>query len=127
MRPVIGAKRSLEPALLAGGILRLIGLVEEALAEVDAAERVLIAHGNLVELYIGPGVLDVGLHQRSALLDRLDQNLLLPNGLLHERGLIRGQLVCRLVLGSFLCVRPGRPKSHGQEGKGDLSKHHVIS
>ena len=91
--------------------LRFVGLVEEALAEVDAAERVLVAYGDLVELDVGTGVLDVGLDQRSALLDRLDQDLFLPDGLLHERGLIRGQLVGLLVTGAFFAYAPDVPRA----------------
>ena len=75
------------------GVARLVGLVEEALAEVDAAQHVLVRNRHLVELDIRPGVLDIGFHQGRALLNVLYQHLFPANGLLHQRSLLRRELV----------------------------------
>jgi len=123
-QPGDGRKRALEKAVL-GGRARLVGLVDKALAEVHAAQNVLVFNRHLVELHVGLGVLDVGLHQRRALLDVLDQHLLASHGALHQRGLLGGQRVRLLVFGLLFGVRANRAEGEDQEGEGDLPKRHV--
>ena len=92
-QPGDGGQRTLEETVLRRFGPRLVGLVEKALAEVDAAQHVLVGDRHLVELDVRPGVLDVGLHQRRALLNVLDQHLFAADGLLHQRRLFRRELV----------------------------------
>ena len=106
-------------------LLGRVGLVEESLAEVHAAEHVVIRHGNCVELHIRLGVLNVGLHQRRALLDVLDQHLLLGDGLLHQRSLLGGKRAGGLELRLLLRVRAAHTEAQDQKGEGELPKHHV--
>jgi hypothetical protein len=118
-------KRPLEEAVL-GGLSGLEGLVEEALAEIDAAEHVLVRDRHLIELHIRLGVLNVGFDQRSAQLDILDQHLFAANGSLNQRSLIRCKLVSLGVAGFLLFrVRASHTEDHKQEGEGDLPKRHV--
>jgi hypothetical protein len=77
---------------------RLVGLVEEALAEIDAAQHILVRDRHLIELDVRLGVLDIGLHQRRALLNILDQHLFAANGLLHQCCLLRRELMHLRIL-----------------------------
>ena len=110
-----------------GGRAGLESLVEEALAEIHAAQHVLVGDGDLVELHVGTGVLDVCFHQRRALLDRLDQHLFAPDGLDHQGLLLGGERVNRLVLGLFLGVRARRSQGDEQQSGRILPKIHVNS
>ena len=123
-QPGDGPKRTLEEAVL-DGRAGFVCLVEEAPAEVDAAQRVLVFDRHLVELHVGPRVLDVGLHQRRALLNGLDQHLFASDGSFHQRGLFGGELVRLFVLRLLLCVRAGYGQNKDQDGEGDLPKRHV--
>ena len=67
-----------------------VGVVADDLAEFDAAEEVLIRFGDLTEDRVGPHVLDVGLDERSPLLDGLDDFLLADDGLIDESVLCGG-------------------------------------
>ena len=112
--------------LFTGGALRLgVSLVEEALGKVDTAQRVLVVDRNLVKLDVGTRVLDIGLHQRRALLDILDQHFLARDGLYHQGGLFGSKLVRLLVLWFFFGIRAGRTHCNDQEGEGYLPKRHV--
>ena len=55
-------------------------------------EEVLVGLGNLAQNGIGPHVLDVGLDERSPLLDGLDDVLLARDGLIDQRVLRCGRL-----------------------------------
>ena len=72
--------------------LTCVGVVADDLAEFDAAEEVLIGLGDLTEDGVRAHVLDVGLDERSALLDGLDDFLLASDGLVDEGVLPGGQL-----------------------------------
>ena len=119
-----GRKRALEEAML-GGCSRLVGLVEEAFAEIDAAQNVLVVDRHLKQLDVGSRVLDVGLHQRRAQLNVLDQLFLLAYGPFNQCSLLGGELVRLLVLWFLLCVRASHTQENHQEGEGELPKHHV--
>ena len=119
-----GLERTFEESfLLLGGPIDE-ALVDEAFGEVHAAQHVLVFDGNHVELGVRPGVLDVGLDQRRARTNGLDQHLLLRNGLVHQRRLLRRQRMLGFVLRFLLRIR--RSQAHGQyeKGKGDLAKRH---
>ena len=124
LSPVIAANEPLKNPCFAS-VARLVRLVEESLAEIHPAQGVLIVDRNLVQLHIRPRVLNVGLHQRRPLLDRLDQNLLLRDRLLHQRALFRRQRMRLLVLGRFLLpIRAGHTQHQNKQGERNLSKHH---
>ena len=123
-----GLERTLEETVLFLGLNArgfIVSLVDEALGEVDTAQRILIVDRYLIELDIGLGVLDIGLNQGRALLDVLDQHLLARDGLHHQRGLFGSELVRLFVLRFLFCVRAGRTQGNDQEGEGDLPKRHV--
>ena len=88
-------KRTHEELVIAFGFFAsgLVGLVEKYLAEVNAAQHVLVGDRHLVELDVRLGVLDISLHQGSALLNVLDQHLFPANGPFHQCRLLRCELV----------------------------------
>ena len=55
------------------------------LLELDAPKEVLVGFGNLAQNRIGLHVLDVGLDERSPLLDSLDDDLLADDRLVDQR------------------------------------------
>jgi len=120
-------KGAFEKAFLA---LRISGtvlerLVDKSLAEINPAENVLVVNRNLVELYIGPRVLNVGFHQRRTLLDGLDDVLFAQDSLVDQCRLLRCKWMYRLVFGFLLSICAGGTHGDDQEGEGDLPKRHV--
>ena len=90
----------------------LVRIVADDLAEVDAAQKVLVGCWDLQQRRIRPHVLDVGLNQRCTILDYLDhlglaRDCLVDQGVLRRRELARGQIVFRLLLAEQgnSCVR----------------------
>ena len=122
---VEGAEGVLEEAqfaLLGGEVafVILVGVVVDDLAEVDARQEVLIGLGDLEQDRIGLHVLDVGLHQRRALLDHLDDFLLAQDRLV-DQGILRGgELAPRHgVLGRGLLLAEDDGPGRGRRGRGE--------
>ncbi len=114
-----------------------VGVVADDLAELDAAEEVLIRFGDLAEDGIGAHVLDVGLDERSPLLDGLDNFLLAQDGLIDKGTLSRGQLargkyvLLRLLLAKKRHSCRGRERGgddgcQQQTGGGEFPENHVF-
>ena len=97
---------------------RVIGLIEEALAEVDAAEHVLVGGRHLVKLDVRLGVLNICFHQGGSLLNALDQHLLAADGFFHQCCLLRCELMSLRILWLLLCIRAGHTQADEQEGEG---------
>ena len=124
-QPGHGGQRTLEEVVL-GRVARHVGSVKEALAEVDAAQHVLVGDRHLIELLVRLRVLNIGLHQRRALLNVLDQHLFAADSPLHQGSLLLRELVRLGELGFLLFrIRAGDAEGNKQEGEGDLPKRHV--
>ena len=69
VNPVMAPKEPLKnPCFLPLVSVRgLVGLVEEGFAEVHPAQHIFVFDRNLIEMYIGTGVLNVGFDQRRML------------------------------------------------------------
>ena len=98
---------------LGGGLVDLVGVVADDLAELDASEEVLVGLGDLAEDGVGPHVLDVGFDEGSALLDGLDDLLFAHDGLIDEGVLPGGQLARGqdVLLRLFLAEEAWLPKA----------------
>ena len=99
-------------------------VVADDLAEVDAGEVVLIGQRYLEEDRIRPHVLDVGLDDRSALLDDLDDLLFPDDGLVDEGVLSSGQLPCRRLVLVILLLAPQGAGMGGKRGGNEEGQKH---
>ena len=112
-------------------LVLVVLVVVDDLAEVDAREEVLVGLGHLEEHRIGLHVLDVGLDERSALLDDLDHFLLADDRLVDQGILGRRQLApghCVLV-GLLLAEdrRSGQGRKRcGEEKRQTLHRRWIV-
>src|ERR1700682_268906 len=113
------AELAIVPGALGGGVVDLISVIIDDLAELHATQEVLVRVRNLSQDSVGAHVLDVSLHQRRAVLDGLHDFLLASDGLVDQSVLAGGQLARgqNVLLGLLLADE--RDRCQGRECGGD--------
>src|SRR6185437_3257809 len=105
---------------------RIVDFVEERLSKINPAQNVIVADGDLVDLRIGPRVLNIGFHQRRALLDIPDHYLFLGDGPVYEVRLCGRERPHLLEFRLLFRVSARDSQGEDQNDQWDLSIHHVM-
>jgi hypothetical protein len=103
---------------LRGVLINSVGAVANDVFEVDTSEEVLVRLGDLTEDGIRLHILNVGLDQRRAFFDRLDDDLFADDGFIDEGVLRRGGFAVRRDVAILLLLARMQDACSGMRRKG---------